>query len=135
MRQILTKHFLQIRKPEKANIFWIILSNWTAAKYRLQHKAGVMVSSMEGHVSQLLSERLSSRTMGWSTVEQIQRSKKNRHGEMGKYIESISHHISIQNKKSHTSTLIYGDGSKYQISNGLPQTESGGCEASKNEIC
>lgn len=90
---------------------------------------------MEGHVSQLLSERLSSRTMGWSTVEQIQRSKKNRHGEMGKYIESISHHISIQNKKSHTSTLIYGDGSKYQISNGLPQTESGGCEASKNEIC
>lgn len=54
---------------------------------------------MEGHVSQLLSDRLSSRSMGWSTVGADTAVRKNRHGEMGKYIESISHHICIQNKK------------------------------------
>ena len=33
-----------------------------------------------------------------SSTQMIQ-SEKNRHGELGKYVESISHSISIQNKK------------------------------------
>lgn len=43
-----------------------ILSNFTAAKLRLGHKDGVMGSSTEGHVSHVLSSRMSSRPMGWS---------------------------------------------------------------------
>ncbi|WP_434084659.1 UPF0236 family transposase-like protein [Lacrimispora xylanisolvens] len=43
-----------------------ILSNWTAAKLRLSHQAGVKGSSTEGHVSHVLSSRMSSRPMGWS---------------------------------------------------------------------
>ncbi len=43
-----------------------IISNWTAAKLRLKHKEGVMGSSTEGHVSHILSSRMSSRPMGWS---------------------------------------------------------------------
>ena len=119
-----------------------ILSNWTAAKLRLRHQNGVKGSSTEGHVSHILSNRMSSRPMGWSvrgatkmakliayernggdmlelvryqkrnlpkaagdeyevlsSVDVIQ-SEKNRHGELGKYVESISHSISVQNKKS-----------------------------------
>ena len=118
-----------------------ILSNWTAAKLRLRHQDGVKGSSTEGHVSHILSNRMSSRPMGWSvrgatkmakliayernggdmlelvryqkrnlpkaagdeyeilsSVDVIQ-SEKNRHGELGKYVESISHSISVQNKK------------------------------------
>ncbi len=43
-----------------------LLKNWTAAKLRLLGKNGVKGSSTEGHVSHVLSERLSSRPMGWS---------------------------------------------------------------------
>ena len=43
-----------------------ILSNWSAAKLRLKHKDGVKGSSTEGHVSHVLSSRMSSRPMGWS---------------------------------------------------------------------
>ncbi len=43
-----------------------ILSNWTAAKIRLRHTEGVLGSSTEGHVSHVLSSRMSSRPMGWS---------------------------------------------------------------------
>ena len=45
-----------------------ILDNWTAARLRLQHKAGVVGSSTEGHVSHVLSERMSTKAMGWSTT-------------------------------------------------------------------
>lgn len=118
-----------------------ILSNWTAAKIRLKHKDGVKGSSTEGHVSHVLSSRMSSRPMGWSVTGaskmselrayylndgdmlelvriqkkeipkaagaeydvlsslQIITSEKNRHGELGKYVESISHSLSLQNKK------------------------------------
>lgn len=37
-----------------------ILSNWTAAKLRLKHQGGVKGSSTEGHVSHVLSDRMSS---------------------------------------------------------------------------
>ncbi len=117
------------------------MSNWTAAKLRLSHQDGVKGSSTEGHVSHVLSSRMSSRPMGWSrkgagkmaqlrayylnggdmlelvryqkkelskavgaeydvlSGEVIQRSERNRHGELGKYTDRISHSISLQNKK------------------------------------
>jgi hypothetical protein len=128
-----------IKRMEEAKGY--ILSNWTAAKLRLKHKEGVKGSSTEGHVSHVLSSRMSSRPMGWSktgaakmaqlrayhlnggnmlelvryqekelpkaagaeydvlSCRQILSSERNRHGELGKYVESISHSISSQNKK------------------------------------
>ena len=118
-----------------------ILSNWTAAKLRLRHQDGVKGSSTEGHVSHILSARMSSRPMGWSVTgaskmaqlraydlnggdmlelvryqkkelpkavgaeydvlssTQVLASEKERHGELGKYVESISHSVPLQNKK------------------------------------
>ncbi len=43
-----------------------ILSNWMAARKRLEHRDGVLGCSAEGHVSHVLSSRMSSRPMGWS---------------------------------------------------------------------
>lgn len=43
-----------------------ILSNWTAAVRRLRRREGVKGCSAEGHVSHVLSGRMSSRPMGWS---------------------------------------------------------------------
>ena len=119
-----------------------ILSSWTAAKIRLKHKDGVKGSSTEGHVSHVLSSRMSSRPMGWSVLgatkmaqlrayylnggdmlelvryqerklpqaagaeynvlssTQIMVSEKNRHGELGKYTERITHSLSLHNKKT-----------------------------------
>ena len=128
-----------------------ILSNWSAAKLRLKRKNGVLGSSTESHVSHILSERMSSRPMGWSrqgaekmaglrayyynggdmlelvryqkkefqetaglekdilSSSQILHSEKNRHGELGKYMESISHSLSLQNKKIiYFATHIWG---------------------------
>ena len=45
-----------------------ILSNWTAARLRLNRKEGVIGCSAEGHVSHVLSSRMSSRPLGWSVV-------------------------------------------------------------------
>lgn len=128
-----------IERMEEAKAY--ILSNWTAARIRLKHKDGVKGSSTEGHVSHVLSSRMSSRPMGWSEVgarkmsqlrayylngedmlkliryqgkklpkaagaeydilssTQIIASEKNRHGELGKYVESISHNMLLQKKK------------------------------------
>lgn len=138
-----------IQRMEEAKTY--ILSNWTAARIRLNHKDGVEGSSTEGHVSHVLSSRMSSRPMGWSITgatkmaqlrayylnggdmlelvryqekelpqavgaeydvlssTQIIASEKNRHGELGKYTESITHSMSIQNKKIvHFNAHIYG---------------------------
>ena len=43
-----------------------IFSNWTAAKIRLKDRETVKGCSAEGHVSHVLSSRMSSRPMGWS---------------------------------------------------------------------
>ena len=43
-----------------------LLNNWTAAKLRMLRKNGVKGSSTESHVSHILSDRMSSRPMGWS---------------------------------------------------------------------
>ena len=118
-----------------------ILSNWSAAVRRLKHKDGVVGSSTEGHVSHVLSGRMSSRPMGWSvrgatkmaklrayyfnggdmlklvryqkkelpkvvgaeydilSSSQILVSEKNRHGELGKYMDVMSHSMSLHDRK------------------------------------
>ena len=128
-----------IERMEEAREY--ILSNWSAAVRRLKHKDGVVGSSTEGHVSHVLSSRMSSRPMGWSvkgatkmaqlrayyfncgdmlelvryqkrelpkaagaeydilSSKQILTSERSRHGELGKYVEAISHSLSSQNKK------------------------------------
>nr|WP_294575870.1 UPF0236 family protein [uncultured Anaerostipes sp.] len=43
-----------------------MLSNWTAAKMRLTNRKTVKGCNAEGHVSHVLSARMSSRPMGWS---------------------------------------------------------------------
>lgn len=45
-----------------------IQSNWTAAKIRLSNRETVKGCSAEGHVSHVLSSRMSSRPMGWSRL-------------------------------------------------------------------
>lgn len=137
------------KRMEEARAY--ILSNWMAAKIRLKHKDGVVGSSTEGHVSHVLSNRMSSRPMGWSVTGatkmaqlrayylnggdmlelvryqekklpkaagaeyevlssvQVLASEKNRHGELGKYVESITHSMSLQNKKIvHFNAQIWG---------------------------
>ena len=44
------------------------MSNWSAVKVRLMNKEGVIGCSAEGHVSHVLSSRMSSRPMGWSRI-------------------------------------------------------------------
>lgn len=43
-----------------------ILNNWVAAKRRVKRRDGIYGCSAEGHVSHVLSSRMSSRPMGWS---------------------------------------------------------------------
>lgn len=118
-----------------------ILSNWSAAKIRLHNKKGIVGCSAEGHVSHVLSARMSSRPMGWSvlgiaqmvqlrayyqnggdmlelakfqkeetpkavgaeydvlSMTQIRKAEKNRHGELGKYVESMTARINDSIKK------------------------------------
>lgn len=45
-----------------------ILSNWRAAKKRLQRKDDIKGCSAEGHVSHVLSKRMSTLPMGWSRL-------------------------------------------------------------------
>lgn len=117
-----------------------VLSNWSAAKTRLKHRDGICGSSTEGHVSHVLSSRMSSRPMGWSVIgatkmaqlraytlnggnmlelvryqkkelpkaagaeydvlsaSDIMQSEKRRHGELGKYMECITHSLPEQCK-------------------------------------
>lgn len=45
-----------------------VLLNWGAAKLRLKHRKAIYGCSAEGHVSHVLSSRMSSRPMGWSRL-------------------------------------------------------------------
>ena len=45
-----------------------IISNWSAVKVRLGGREGILGCSAEGHVSHVLSSRMSSRPMGWSKI-------------------------------------------------------------------
>ena len=53
-----------LKRLEEASEY--IETNWNAARVRLEHKDGVRGCSAEGHVSHVLSSRMSSRPMGWS---------------------------------------------------------------------
>lgn len=128
-----------MKRMEEARKY--ITSNWTAAKLRLRHKDGVKGCSAEGHVSHILSSRMSSRPMGWSikgaskmsqmrayyvnggdmlelvryqkkelpkaagaeydilSSLDIIRSEKNRHGQLGKYMERIKNTVPLEIKK------------------------------------
>lgn len=55
-----------IMRIEKSKEY--ILANWTAARLRLSRREGVIGCSAEGHVSHVLSSRMSSRPLGWSNV-------------------------------------------------------------------
>ena len=128
-----------MKRMEEARKY--ITSNWTAAKLRLRHKDGVKGCSAEGHVSHILSSRMSSRPMGWSvkgaskmaqmrayyvnggdmlelvryqkrelpkaagaeynilSSVDIIRSEKNRHGQLGKYMETLKNTVPLDIKK------------------------------------
>ncbi|MBQ2802019.1 MAG: UPF0236 family protein [Lachnospiraceae bacterium] len=68
-----------VRRIEKSKEY--ILSNWTAARLHLSRREDVIGCSMEGHVSHVLSSRMSSRPLSWSIVG------------MGKMAELILGHI------------------------------------------
>jgi hypothetical protein len=53
-----------VARVEEARVYF--LNNWMPARRRLLHQDGVIGCSAEGHVSHLLSSRMSSRPMGWS---------------------------------------------------------------------
>ena len=133
------KDDIGMKRMEEAEEY--ILSNWMAARVRLLHQNGVKGCSTEGHVSHILSARMSSRPMGWSkkgaskmsqlrayhlnggdmlelvrfqeqkvskavgdeyqviSAEEMLRFEKRRHGELGKYMETITHHVSLDTKK------------------------------------
>ncbi len=118
-----------------------ILSNWTASKIRLSCRDTVKGCSAEGHVSHVLSGRMSSRPMGWSRLgadkmarlrayywnggdmleliraqekeekiavgaekdpiscEEMLRWERQHQQKVGKYVESISHSVSLNTKK------------------------------------
>ncbi len=119
-----------------------ILNNWTAAKIRLSNRKTAKGCSAEGHVSHVLSSRMSSRPMGWSrrgadkmsrlrafylnggemlglvreqkkevlpkaagaendvlSCDEMLRSERNKHYELGKYMESITHSVGREVKK------------------------------------
>ena len=63
---------LQQYLPENANVVRFeecrdyILNNWIAAKNRLKKNEGIVGSSTEGHVSHVLSSRMSTAALGWS---------------------------------------------------------------------
>ena len=128
-----------LKKMEDAKEY--ILSNWTAARIRLKHKDGLLGCSAEGHVSHVLSDRMSSRPMGWSvrgagnmvqlrayernggdmlelvryqrrempkaagaendiiSAKQMLIAEKSRRGELGKYVDAITHSITLDTKK------------------------------------
>lgn len=133
------KDDIGMKRMEEAEEY--IHSNWMAARVRLLHQNGVKGCSTEGHVSHILSARMSSRPMGWSkkgaskmsqlrayhlnggdmlelvrfqeqkvskavgdeyqviSAEEMLRFEKRRHGELGKYMETITHHVSLDTKK------------------------------------
>ena len=63
-------------------------------------KDGVKGSSTEGHVSHVLSARMSSRPMGWSMHGATQMAKLRAYElNGGDMLDSISHSMSLQNRK------------------------------------
>jgi hypothetical protein len=55
-----------VARVEEARAYF--LNNWMPARRRMLHQDGVIGCSAEGHVSHLLSSRMSSRPMGWSRI-------------------------------------------------------------------
>ena len=66
MTSHLEKHFSKDDVKEFRKILKEIMYNWAAAKRRYADRKHVKGCSAEGHVSHVLSSRMSSRPMGWS---------------------------------------------------------------------
>lgn len=67
----ITEHILEVTESATARhriaeSAEYILNNWMPAKIRLQHGKRIIGCSAEGHVSHVLSDRMSSRPLGWS---------------------------------------------------------------------
>ena len=118
------------------------LNNWMAARIRFINRKTVKGCSAEGHVSHVLSDRMSSRPMGWSrrgadkmchlrayylnggdmlelvryqeeempkaagaerdfcfSASQVLSSEKNKHGQLGKYVEAARASLSLQTRE------------------------------------
>lgn len=72
----LQKYATDDREKEKiADAGEYFLANWTAAKNRFVDRKHVKGCSAEGHVSHVLSSRMSSRPMGWSKLGATQMGK------------------------------------------------------------
>lgn len=127
----------RVQKSEK-----YFLENWMAIKIRLNWRKMVKGCSAEGHVSHVLSDRMSSRPMGWSvtgadkmshlrayqwnggdmlelvrtqrkaglpkaagaeneviSASEMLRYERKSYSELGKYMDSISHSLSLDSKK------------------------------------
>lgn len=101
-----------------------ILSNWTAARLRLLHKVSSRPMGWSITGISKMAELIAYRKNGGSMLELVRYQKQvnqlplaagaeydvlsagdiliseiNRHGEAGKYLETISHHMSLQSKK------------------------------------
>lgn len=138
--EMVTDNEITIRRVEDCRTYFI--TNLTAIAARLNKEGGIKGCSAEGHVSHVLSSRMSSRPMGWSikgadamshlrayhwnggdmltlvreqkqefkkaagaeydilSCSEIKASEHNKHVELGKYVESISHTAILTNKKA-----------------------------------
>ena len=116
-----------------------ILSNWTSARRRLSNRTVIYGCSAEGHVSHVLSARMSSRPMGWSKLgaEKILnlRLYKYNHGDMLKLVRyqneieklplaagleniktDINKKLDIMRTKARTSAMKYEEAIHHEIS-------------------
>ncbi|MFR6562956.1 MAG: UPF0236 family transposase-like protein [Eubacterium ventriosum] len=58
----------QLKRRIQEELAKYIKNNWTAAKRRLWRRNGVCACSAEGHVSHVLSSRMSTLALGWSRL-------------------------------------------------------------------
>lgn len=129
-----------VKRVQRSEVYFS--ENWMPIKIRLNWRKMVKGCSAEGHVSHVLSDRMSSRPMGWSLTgvdkmahlraykwnggdmlelvraqrkEALQKAagaenevisatemlsyERRNYSELGKYVDSISHHLSLDSKK------------------------------------
>lgn len=74
-----------------------VLDNWTAAKLRLTKVRGRVGSSTEGHVPVAVGAEY----MDCLSSRDILNSETNRHGEIGKYLDAMTHTMRKNPKSQH----------------------------------
>lgn len=92
-----------------------ILSNWTAAKLRLRHHGGVKGCSAEGHVSHVLSSRMSSRPLGWSETGMSKMAElRAYYCNGGNMLELVRYQKEVQPKAAGCEEVVYSCGKLIQ---------------------